>query len=232
MTRVSWGRLGNWAGALALTAMLVACGGGGGGGAGAGGSGSSGTGGGGAVDRAGIGPVPGTPVGTAYALPAGVQLDKPIKGDDTYCVPRQQATQEKKGSGGLVRLCLGFRNSNPNQPITVVLPPGLIFVSDKDVTQNGIVLTTTSIEVPAGGGPLYVPVYVYCLNKNRSPTAGSQDTYSLGPVTQDGPILDLIELLKGKTLPLVEVGSVQEGLWDITDRNGLTPEHRQAISSL
>jgi hypothetical protein len=51
-----------------------------------------------------------------------------------------------KGSGGLVRLCLNFRNTNTQVPITVVFPPGLVFISDSDATlQDSSVLELTGL---------------------------------------------------------------------------------------
>ncbi|MFL5347535.1 MAG: hypothetical protein ACJ8AT_22340 [Hyalangium sp.] len=182
--------------------------------------------------RPGMGPSKEKPVGTAYTLPTGVELQKPIKGDDPFCIPVDQKEKDKKGSGGLVRVCLNFRNTS-QQPITVVFPPGLVFISDSDASQNGMLLQSASIEVPAGRTQLFVPLYLYCLNKSRDPTAGGQDTYSMGPVTQDASVLELTGLLQSKTLPLVESNNtVQEAVWHITDGSGLTASDREAINKL
>ena len=186
-----------------------------------------------AQSRPGMGPSKDKPVGTVYTLPTGVELQKPTKGDDPFCIPVDQKEKDKKGSGGLVRLCLNFRNTNTQVPITVVFPPGLVFISDSDATQNGILIQTTSIEVPAGRTQFFVPLYLYCLNKDRYPTSGGQDTYSMGPVTQDSSMLELTGLLQSKTLPLVESNNtVQEAVWHITDGSGLTASDRDAISKL
>lgn len=183
--------------------------------------------------RPGMGPSKEKPVGTAYTLPSGVELQKPIKGDDPFCIPVDQKEKDKKGSGGLVRVCLNFHNTNTQLPITVVFPPGLVLISDSDATQNGILVQTTSIEVPAGRAQFFVPLYLYCLNKTRDPTAGGQDTYSLGPVTQDSSMQELTGLLQNKPLPLVESNNtVQESVWHITDGSGLTASDRDAINKL
>ncbi len=172
------------------------------------------------------------PVGTTYTLPAGVTLEKPTKGDDPYCVPKDQKEKDKKGSGGLVRVCLNFRNSTQS-PITVVFPPGLVFIAQDEDSQNGLVIQQVSIEVPALREQFFSPLYLYCLNEDRNPTAGGQDLYDLGPVTQDASVLELSALVKDKTLPLVDPNStVQVALWSITEGAGLTATDRQAISKL
>jgi hypothetical protein len=242
-----------WRGLAAslLVLTLAACGGGssgtpaptdgtdsgasdgsGGAGDGSGGSGSgSGGSGGGAQVHAGMGASTAAPTGQAYAWPQGVQVEQPVKGDDPYCVPEDQQSTPHTGHGGLVRLCLGLRNTGV-VPVTVVLPPGLIFVSDSLQTQNGIVLQTTTIVVPPGSLTYYVPVYLYCLNLGRHPTAGGQDTYQPGPVTDDAAVLELLSLLQGKDVPLAFEFPLQEALWDITDGNGLTQDDRNAIAAL
>jgi hypothetical protein len=182
--------------------------------------------------RPGMGPSKERPEGTPYTLPAGVELERPIQGDDPFCVPEEQEEKEQKGSGGAVRLCLQFRNTT-QQPILVQFPPGLIFISDQDTIQNGLLVQLVTIEVPARQQPFFVPLYLYCLNKDRRVTQCSQDTYSLGPVTQDAAIMEFIQLLQGKTLPLVDnKGTVQGALWNITDGPGLTPADRDALGKL
>jgi hypothetical protein len=224
-----------FAGLVALT--LVACGGDGSSDPSAGGrdTGSDGSGsssGSGSNIHAGMGSSTAQPTGQPYTFPDGVQVDQPVKGDDPFCIPDSQTDEPMLGSGGLVRLCLAFRNTK-SMPITVVLPPGLIFVSDSIEQQNGIVLQRTEIVVPPGTVTYYVPVYLFCLNLGRHPTSGAQDTYHSGTVTDDADVLELLSLLRDKHLPLVESdGAVQNALWDITDRNGLTQDDRNAIAAL
>jgi hypothetical protein len=161
-----------------------------------------------------------------------VQVDEPIKGDDPFCIPGSQTDKAPYGSGGLVRLCLGLRNTG-HLPLTVVLPPGLIFIAEDSANQNGIVLQRTEIVVPPTTVTYYAPVYLYCLNLGRHPTSGSQDTYRTGPVTDDAAVIEMLSMLQDKHLPLVENGStVQGALWDITEHDGLTQDDRNAITAL
>jgi hypothetical protein len=185
--------------------------------------------------RPGMGTSKEQPVGTPYSLPAGVELEKPIKGDDPYCIKPEQQEKDKKGSGGLVRLCLNFRNTNTTSqtPIKVVFPAGLIFTADQDISQNGIIVQTVTIDVPAGRQAFYVPLYLYCLNKSRDPTEGAQNTYTMGPVTQDASVQELTGILQNKALPLVDPNNtVQNAMWNITDGSGMTAEDRAALSKL
>lgn len=242
MTPKRWTR-GLAASALLLASIsLVACGGGGtadpvttpsgspqssGGTPGSNGGGSPGP----VAAHAGMGGSTATPTGSPYAWPQGLQVEQPIKGDDPFCVPEDQHDKAHTGHGGLVRLCLAFRNTGA-VPITVTLPPGLVFISDSLETQNGIVLQETVIVVPAGTATYYVPVWLYCLNLGRHNTAGEQDTYHTGPVTDDASVNELLSLLQGKQVPLAFEFSLQQALWHITDDTGLTPEDRQAIAGL
>jgi len=198
-----------------------------------GGTGSTGSSGnpGGNLVHAGMGPSNATPTGAAWAWPQGVQADDPVKGDDVLCVPPQQQATPPVGHGGLVRVCLGFRNTGL-LPITVSLPPGLIFVSDKLETQNGVVLSTTTIVVPPSTTTWYVPVSLYCLNLYRRNTLDAQDTYRVGPLTDDPSVLELLALLQDKQVPPGFDFQLQQMLWDITDNGGLTPEDRATLAAL
>ena len=194
-------------------------------------TGSGGSGGGTPV-HAGMGSSNAPPTGATYTWSRDVQVDQPIKGDDPSCVPDDQHGTPHVGHGGLVRVCLGFRNTAV-VPLTVTLTPGLIFVSDDIGTQNGVVLTKIDIVVPASTTTTwYVPVYLFCLNLGRHPTLDAQDTYQTGPVTDDAAVLELLALLKDKQVPLAFDFTLQQILWDITDGTGLTQDDRNALAAL
>jgi len=231
----------------ALVLALAACGGGSdgappGGGTGtpsssgsggsSGGTGSTGsTGSTGGATHTGMGDSTAAPTGRAWSWPQGLQVDDPVKGDDPSCVPPEQPATPPVGHGGLVRVCLGFRNTGL-VPVTVTLPPGLIFVSNSLEGQNGLVLTVTTIVVPVTSTTFYVPVYAYCLNLGRHNTAGAQDTYQAGPLTDDPSVLELLTLLQGKQVTPAFDFKLQEILWDITENGGLTQDDRDAIAAL
>ena len=102
------------------------------------------------VDMPGMGHSEVEPEGTPFVLPDGLTVEAPIKGynpsepsdcDDKY-------SESKVGQGEQVRLCLVLNNTT-DSPITLQLPPGLIFVSRSRNTQNGMIAQRISIEVPA-----------------------------------------------------------------------------------
>ena len=231
----------------ALAFALVACGGGSTGLAPAGGTGqpsssgaggSTGSGGGtgstgstGGATHAGMGDSTAAPTGQAWSWPPALRVDDPVKGDDPFCVPPEQPATPPVGHGGLVRVCVGFHNTGL-VPITVTLPPGLVFVSNSLESQNGLVLTETTIVVPVTSTTFYVPVYAYCLNLGRHNTAGAQDTYRAGPLTDDASVLELLALLQGRQVTPAFDFKLQQILWDITENGGLTQEDRDAIAAL
>lgn len=179
--------------------------------------------------RAGMGPSTARPMGTAYTLPAGLQLKEPIDGFDKFeCYRDEQKDRPERGDGGLVRLCLQFTNTT-QQPITVRFPEGLIFISLSDETQNGLLLKLETFEVPPG--PYSVDLLLACLNANRDVTAPGDD-YTLGPVTTDPDVKELLDLVKDKELTADTSPIVQNALWNITDHEGLTPQDRANLNGL
>ncbi len=206
---------------LAGLLVWVACGGPvdeGGGGVGIGGS-----------SRPGIGVSTADPTGTPYLLPGGIEIIQPIEGYDANCIPPEQTMQEAKGSGALVRLCLKLRNTR-SEPGVVELPPGLIFVSDELTTQNGLLVQDVSIEVPAQQ-TLHVPLHLYCLNESRAPSA-PWDTFTLGPVTQDPALRELLTLVEDRFLPVSGLTEVQATVSKVTDGPGLMAQDRERLKAL
>ncbi|PUZ27696.1 hypothetical protein GA0116948_1031 [Chitinophaga costaii] len=137
------------------------------------------------------------PEGTALVLPDGLNFEgiEPYYIlDETDCngEPRVGAPAE-----GYVPLCLLFRNTLQH-PITLQLPPGLIFISKETKIQNGILVQKISKEIPAQQY-LYVPIRAQCINPGRF-IPGVGNVYRMGPVTQNGPMLDLIKKLATKNL--------------------------------
>lgn len=192
----------------------------------------------------GLGESKETPEGIAYNLPAGVELiNDPIKGyDEGECDCQWSDSDCHKGSGSGVRICLGFRNTN-NTPITVTLPAGLIFISIETETQNGLLIQLETFEVPPGESQFELALH--CTNKSRS-AGGTEDLFTMGPVIQNKEIRELIDLVKNKdlrdnyTIPAPGVGPeglsptviLDECVWDITDRNGVTEARRALLNNL
>ncbi|MBZ4331973.1 hypothetical protein ACIHQR_33790 [Corallococcus coralloides] len=179
----------------------------------------------------GLGTSKENPVGTPFALPAGLTLENPITSytpqdpvecDDIY-------PEDAKGSGDEVTLCLIFRNTTGG-PITVTLPPGLIFVSTNDDVQNGLLVQAVTIEVPPGER-FFVPLFLYCANQDRS-TTGPDDKYELGPTVQYKEFQELYSLLAGKTLEPQDAIPIQTAVAHLANGEGLSSADRAALQAL
>ncbi|MCP3168593.1 hypothetical protein [Myxococcus qinghaiensis] len=198
-------------------------------------------------ERPGFGEDPGAPVGTTFTLPPGVEIVGPLYG-------ASDATKDcgngvaPVGTGPAVLVCVPLRN-NTGAPVQVTFPPGLVMLNvSPSRIQNGMLMGRVRINVPPtgigpggidggadGGGEeeLYVvPFHLYCLNEARGPS--EQDgPFELGPVSTDPDILELLNLLEGKTIDDEdEADVVQDALYSITEYNGLTEEDREAIRKL
>ncbi|WP_120592909.1 hypothetical protein [Corallococcus sp. CA054B] len=179
----------------------------------------------------GLGTSKETPAGTTFALPAGLTLENPI----TSYTPQDPVEcddifpEDAKGSGDEVTLCLIFRNTT-GAPITLTLPPGLIFVSTNDDVQNGLLVQTVTIEVPPGDR-FFVPLFLYCANQDRS-TTGPDDKYVLGPTVQYKEFQELYSLLAGKTLEVEDAAVIQVAVSHLTNGEGLSASDRAALQAL
>jgi hypothetical protein len=184
-----------------------------------------------AQTRPGLGPSTGTPTGTPYTLPAGITLASPIKGVEFDCTPPEQRTPIFVGRGNTVRICLEFTNTTPGT-LTITLPPGLTFVSQKVTTQNGFLIIPAVVNIPPNS-KIYANLFLLCLNEKRTPSQGPADTFTVGPVTDDPQLVELTNLVKDKNLrDVLDDGVLQKAVWNVTDGQGLTAEDRAAISRL
>ncbi len=170
----------------------------------------------------GLGEVGGTPQGTAYKLPDGVSIEGDIIGGGC------SYDEEFIGSGVYVDLCIGLRNDT-DRDVTITFPGGLIFISDTDEYQNGVVLESTTIVLPSKKTTKFT-FYTYCGNAGRS-SSSSSGNYTFGPVTNSKLVKKLVEDLKVKKIAAAaymdgdylsskyyEVEeTVQSLLWLITD---------------
>ncbi|RYZ38161.1 MAG: hypothetical protein EOO71_25145 [Myxococcaceae bacterium] len=182
-------------------------------------------------NRPGMGLSEEEPEGLPFTLPEGLTLEEPIKGynpsnpedcDDKY-------PDEAKGQGEQVRLCFIF-NNNTNAPITLQLPPGLIFVSRSLLVQNGMIAQRISIEVPPKTR-YFQPIYSYCTNSGRE-SASLYDEFELGKVTQYQDFQELFRLLENKTVTRENFVVVNQAIGDLADGEGLSAERRAAINAL
>lgn len=182
--------------------------------------------------KLGMGSSVALPSGTPFALPKGVRLAGAIAGFTAFC---NDAEEAQLGSGQEVQVCFPLQNITL-QDVSFTLPAGFILISTEPQTQNGILLQPVPIHLPALS-TTYNQLYLYCLNRNRLPS-GEASIFTIGPVTGDPEIQELISLLERKKLSppthsnrnLIE--EVQNTLWRITDGSGLTTRHRTELSEL
>ncbi|WP_147451461.1 hypothetical protein [Corallococcus llansteffanensis] len=179
----------------------------------------------------GLGTSKDSPEGTTFTLPAGLTLESPTK---TYAVENPVECDDKfkdeaEGNGNAVALCLIFNNTTGG-PITLTLPPGLLFVSKDGDIQNGLLPQRVTIEVPAG--PRYfVPLHLYCANEDRD-TGGVGNSFALGPVVQYAAFKELYTLLEGKTLERKDSIPIQKAVTRLTNGEGLSDADRAALKAL
>ena len=179
----------------------------------------------------GLGNSKALPEGATFTLPAGLTLEVPTK---TYSVENPVECDDKfrnegKGNGDAVALCLIFNNTTGG-PITLTLPPGLLFVSKKGDIQNGLLPQRVTIEVPAG--PRYfAPLFLYCANQDRD-TGGVGNDFELGPVVQYPAFQELYSLLEGKTLTRQSAVPIQSAITHLTNGEGLSDADRAALKAL
>ena len=193
------------------------------------------------LDYRGMGKSIEDPVGAPLVLPAGVTTSGYRFSDTCY----NENFRNRRGAGGMVRLCLTFTNSG-NVPVTFTLPPGTIVIAQDKELQHGVLLTEVE-DLVAPNTSVTILLEMFCLNKTRRPSDwGSR--YRQGPVTKNKEVKALYDLLKGKEHLLEMTGNenpeeallkgerqaiVQEALWEITDGSGkLTEEHKQNIKNL
>lgn len=191
-------------------------------------------------EKPGLGDSTASPTGTPFTLPPGLELDEQPRGYSFYGDERCPDIDEAlvHGSGGLVTLCLSFRNTT-SDPIELVLPPGLIFVSKSLDLQNGLLTEPVGLLIPPESVESIV-VATYCANLFRSVPGGGEE-YSIGPITDDPDLLELLEILGGVDLPSryddsedaeYVAETVQGAVWDITDWGGLTDETRAELEAI
>lgn len=182
--------------------------------------------------KRGMGTSVALPAGPAFKLQQGIVLDKKeIPGYDFgACKCKADNRSCELGAGGLVRLCLALRNKT-QEPVTVTLPAGLIFVSLDEGTQNGILIKEEAIVVPAGSTASF-NLALFCLNADRAVTK-AKDKYKFGPVSEDQDIKLLMELLQDKDLKDEHAVAVaQEAIWDVTKGFVLTAAQHRNITSI
>ena len=166
-----------------------------------------------------------TPAGAAFTLPAGVQLAGEMTGDvDPNCGSKSFVEY----GGDFLPVSVGLKNASTAE-VTVTFPAGLTFLAKDPTSQNGIILQSHDVTV-AAGETTYLYFRLFCINQHCV-FGRKEDRYTFGNVSNDTKIAELITLARPKKL---KAGSdisaaLVYGVWDVTDGDGLTQEHRAAI---
>lgn len=185
-----------------------------------------------------------TPSGTVYQLPAGISINRmygaghPTNQTQPVCFATGTQPSVVSMAWGVVDLCVQFLNSNATAA-NFTLPAGITFVPEptNNPPQNGLLAQeTTSISVPAGGSA-WVIVRAYCLNA-RYPSADGHEFQKLaidirGRADLYSGLLEIIDILRTRSVDShLEAEVVQQAVWDVTDRGGLTQARREELQAL
>lgn len=237
--------------ALALTAALSACDNPTEGGKAAAQTGQN-------VVRPGLGEDPGEPEVTPFTLPEGVRLAGTIRGAEEASGLCENTDAEGNGSGVFVRICVPLENLTGG-PVQIEFPAGLVVITTSEGrAQNGLLIERTLLTLPptlrggAGCGrpeedarrspsrqvkaddpcAFIVPLYLYCLNEERDPS-NPYITYAIAGVTTDRALQEVLRLLEGrKVSDIVQMWAVQNALYSITERSGMTQEDISLINRI
>ena len=149
------------------------------------------------------------------------------------------------GSGyGYVDLLLPLRNVR-STPVTVTFPAATILISKAGDCQNAVLIKKVTITIPANSNYLLCLSF-YCGNLSRG-TAGRNDVYILGVVSDAKPLLDLCDKVKNKKINIEEFAhtnsndyaiyneqadKLQSIVWQVTDYSGVTDSNISYINSL
>lgn len=170
------------------------------------------------------------PEGTPFALPTGIVLDGEITGDLSGggCLTKPVVEY----GGDLAPACIPLKNTT-SADIVVKIPAGLTFLAQNPETQNGIVLQDHELTIPAQSSAVF-HFRFFCLNEHCK-FGDKADRFTFGNVTTHPQLLEIIALARTKELD--KSGGVSAYvfnllIWDVTDHNGITPEHRAMLSDV
>jgi len=166
------------------------------------------------------------PAGTPLALPAGVSVDGEITGDIDAACPAKNVLEN---GGDVLLVCVTLKNTTAAD-VMLTLPAGLTFIAKDPATMNGIILHDHAAKVPANG-VVHLYFRPFSLNRACMP-GGKEDRFTLGNVVSDPRLREVISLAATKRID-GDAGAYALGqmIWDITDENGITDEHRALLKN-
>ena len=176
-----------------------------------------------------------SPRGTAFVLPSNLSIQGTLEGVSLFGETDETSPCHASVAGdagvsyNFVNVCVRLHNTSAT-PDTLELPTGLTFVSQDTDVQNGLVVQPISVRVPAAGDTTVV-IHLWCSNEHRgASTSGIR--YTLGPQTNVAGIGEIASLLEGKRIDEDAVNPIQEAVWDVSDRGGLTDASRDALRAI
>jgi len=184
----------------------------------------------------GMGETEGELTGEPFDFPEKIEIKGGLKGD-LFLVPAKDYCQII-GSGAFVLVQLELVNHLEKDTL-LVLPAGLTFRAMDEQDQNGLLIQEAEISL-AGGETCKTLVYLYCINQHKSGSSGNS-RYAFGPVSDASPVVELMQLLKGKRINFEHLDNeefqslkhdLQYIVWNVTDGSGITQEDRDFIRAL
>jgi len=192
--------------------------------------------------------------GTAWQLPAGVELEDSIH-DYSYCWAFPPNTQvppkDWKGVPLGFTFCLTLNNTTTH-PITIVFPPQLVFASSSVLHQNILTIELGTLELPAAGAKTIV-AQGFCVNQGRSipqtfdEATGNFLSYTFGPSVIPAALQEVVDIVRSKHITMNDIlkpdGSIdnsktgkyvviQTAIWEITEQQGLTANTKNLLLAL
>ena len=122
----------------------------------------------------------------------------------------------------LVNVVVEISNPGPT-PVELVIPAGQTFIASPDLYQNGIALERLAATIYPGTTVRFV-LFLFCIEQaGDGSNIGTR--FTLGPITSDPQLLDLIGMVKDKLGashdPMhIKSEAVQSAVWEITDGSG------------
>jgi hypothetical protein len=166
------------------------------------------------------------PAGTPFALPAGITVEGEVSSNiEVHCADKTAI----ENASDLDFVCIGLRNTTAAE-VPLTFPAGLTFVAKTVTTQNGMTIHSHDVAVPASTVKYF---YFRLASLNQAcDAAGTQDVYTVGNVTNDAKLVEILGLAKTKKID-GDVGAEVVGrmIWDVTDGNGITAEHRSQLAA-
>jgi hypothetical protein len=179
------------------------------------------------------------PKGQPFTYPAGIKVvGKPHW--DLECMEEAKKKKRVAGSGSAVHFCIQFDNST-DKPIIITFPPGTIFISETDVSQNGLLVQTVRLEVPPQSSPVF-HIFNYCINPDRDITDYNINFEPVPVITNHEGVYELANMLTNKkmnsedynysVIPTEIFVPVQQAVNEIANVGEISTNSRNAVTLL